>query len=702
MALIHASLSLRGIKPSFSKNYLPENTSDCKVCLEILKAFERPISEKYTTTLGSVSSILPLRNACPDHSSWIGELISHHDHSNEPLGSGLQRTATDLSAYERKVEVTKLGLQTSIVIQLVYQDEQNFLGPVRNLVFRSDVKDHYGNAVILNANYIDINRIKHWKAECENNHKLCKTRPKTRQKSRIRPKLLIDIEKRCIVPGDSTDQDYVALSYCWGVPEPGKPAWFRNQKSILQKLMHPNALSSTGEFGMKLPGTIKDTIELVHTIGERFLWVDSLCIVQDDDEMHNSELPKMSEIYAFAYITVIAAEGSHADFGLPGFEFSRKRSIKQSIIKLGQERLIEPIRYMFERDHIAYHTRGWTFQEYNFAKRRLILEGQSIRWECRESSWCEDLVSSTDFGVWDSNNSWDVTESRIPDVLELNNMINEYNPRDLGRKEDALPAFLGIQKVMSQYYPQGFIYGMPIYFFDISMAWTPSMNRIERRKSSVPRLSPPSWSWLGWSGRIDIGFNGDQLLKDRRFRTLHVTKLVDWYSMIDPESPKLPVKSSSQRFDENWSLYKEPRILYCKTSRVFLHLSESLFESEIDKICYGPWFSVRDNSGKWSGIIRLHSEEDAKSFGTSKTDNLIELVAVSRGYGPDQRPGHGDYGLTEWHARDRPRREGEEYHYYNVLWIAWENGVAYRKCGGRISKEMWEISKPEIIDLILG
>jgi Heterokaryon incompatibility protein (HET) len=698
MATLYSSLPLRSFKPVFSKK-----SNECKVCSEILKAFQQPASEEYIAPLGSVSSILPLRSACSDHSALIGDALSKHDRRREPVGFRLQKTSTDLTSYDRQVEIIKSMSSKTIDFCLVFRDERTYLSIEKNLVFRSDVKSHYGNAVILDESYIDINRIKQWKTECENCHERCKTRHEVNQTPQIRPKLLIDTENRCIVSGDDMNEDFVALSYCWGVPEPGKPGWFRNEKSIFNELMRPNALSPTGEFGMKLPGTIKDTIELVQAIGERYLWIDSLCIVQDDADMKNSELPKMTEIYAFACLTVVAAEGSHADFGLAGFEFSKKRSIQQSVIKIGQERLVNPIQYVYEKNGVAYHTRGWTFQEYNFAKRRLIFEEQSVRWECREVGWCEDLVSNVDVGIEDSDTSWDLAGSKNPDVLELNDLINEYNSRDLGRKEDALPAFLGMQKVLSQYYPRGFLYGMPVHYFDIAMAWRPLSYSVNRRESSTPHLNPPTWSWLGWSGKVDFSYSGDQLLKDTTYKTLHVTKLVDWSAMIHPDSPKLPIESCSQSFEDNWSLNNEPKILFCQTFRVFLHFGEHLFKSEIDQICYGPWYSVRNNSGEWSGVLRLHSEEDTKQFDTSnKNESVVELVAISKGYGRDEMPRHGDHGLTEWYAKDRSRREGEDYHYYNVLCIGWENGVAFRKCSGRIAKEMWESSNPEQIDLILG
>jgi Heterokaryon incompatibility protein (HET) len=68
----------------------------------------------------------------------------------------------------------------------------------------------------------------------------------------------------------------------------------------------------------KPPNTVKDAIDLVESLGERYLWVDSLCIVQDDDEWKCSQINNMASIYANSHLTIIAADGDSSDYGLRG------------------------------------------------------------------------------------------------------------------------------------------------------------------------------------------------------------------------------------------------------------------------------------------------------------------------------------------------------------------------------------------------
>jgi hypothetical protein len=235
----------------------------------------------------------------------------------------------------------------------------------------------------------------------------------------------------------------------------------------------------------------------------------------------------MSEIYASACLTLIAAQGPHADSGLPGFTFTTPREVHQSVVTIGSEKLVTPVDYQHSRktqfEKVVYYTRGWTFQENEFGRRRLIFEQQSMRWECRVASWCEDLKDMPT--VRYKGKQWDTEEMPDPGPEDLNEIINVYNERQLGRQEDAFSAFCGFQRVLGRSYKPGMVNGMPVKFFDVVMAWIPISVSHGRRKAENPDLLPPSWSWLGWTGMVDIKFStDDHVLKDRTYSSHFVNK----------------------------------------------------------------------------------------------------------------------------------------------------------------------------------
>jgi hypothetical protein len=102
----------------------------------------------------------------------------------------------------------------------------------------------------------------------------------------------------------------VALSYVWG-----------DLESPIK--LHKDNLKSWGINGslsaLKLPKTIADAIELARDLKEHFLWVDTLCIVQDaDDEDKARQIRQMDRIYGLASLVIVAAGGGDAEAGLIG------------------------------------------------------------------------------------------------------------------------------------------------------------------------------------------------------------------------------------------------------------------------------------------------------------------------------------------------------------------------------------------------
>ncbi|PSN62948.1 hypothetical protein BS50DRAFT_455258, partial [Corynespora cassiicola Philippines] len=89
---------------------------------------------------------------------------------------------------------------------------------------------------------------------------------------------------------------YLALSYVWG-----------SAKTIQTTKTNIGALEKQNSLIMhagSLPRTIRDAMTFVKRLGQRYLWVDSLCIVQDDGVEKHSQIAMMHEIYSAAYVTI--------------------------------------------------------------------------------------------------------------------------------------------------------------------------------------------------------------------------------------------------------------------------------------------------------------------------------------------------------------------------------------------------------------
>jgi hypothetical protein len=128
---------------------------------------------------------------------------------------------------------------------------------------------------------------------------------------------LIDVHTNCVVVGPA-DCRYMALSYVWG-----NASQYRVQSADFVVGKYGAASLETLHARLdikKLPRTIRDAMFLVKTVGERFLWVDCLCIMQDDNEEMKTMIHAMDEIYKAALFTIIAASGEDSEAGLPGLK----------------------------------------------------------------------------------------------------------------------------------------------------------------------------------------------------------------------------------------------------------------------------------------------------------------------------------------------------------------------------------------------
>lgn len=200
--------------------------------------------------------------------------------------------------------------------------------------------------------------MRRWKSECEAHHgsKCLAKLGSPHQPST----LFIDVDRMCLVPSPKK-ASYVALSYVWG-----KITMLKTKRDNLAALRKINGL---GQVMDKIPTTILDALKLVRLLGERYLWVDSLCIIQDDTEFLQNHLSKMAAIFEHATLTIVAADGSDASHGLCGI--SRPRTGQSPVLRLTRTMSVTA----WHRDPLVGHvwsTRGWTMQEQLFSRRMLV------------------------------------------------------------------------------------------------------------------------------------------------------------------------------------------------------------------------------------------------------------------------------------------------------------------------------------------
>jgi len=114
----------------------------------------------------------------------------------------------------------------------------------------------------------------------------------------------------CVVEVRDPVPDYLTISYVWGAV-----CNFRLTRANRPSLLLPGAIQ---QVWANLPATIRDTITLCQNLGKRYLWVDSLCLLQNDKEDDARGVEVMDRIFGRALLTIVAACGHDANAGLPG------------------------------------------------------------------------------------------------------------------------------------------------------------------------------------------------------------------------------------------------------------------------------------------------------------------------------------------------------------------------------------------------
>lgn len=158
----------------------------------------------------------------------------------------------------------------------------------------------------------------------------------------------VDVHQHCIVESRTLVR-YVALSYVWGAA-----ATLRLSTMNEAQLRRPGSLLRT-----QLPRTILDAMDLVKSCGERYIWIDSLCIVQNDLEDLEAGIHVMDLVFEMSVFTVVAACGSDARSGLPGLRSgSRLVPAYMEVLPGVRVGVVSELDHLLERS--CYSTRGWT------------------------------------------------------------------------------------------------------------------------------------------------------------------------------------------------------------------------------------------------------------------------------------------------------------------------------------------------------
>jgi len=262
-----------------------------------------------------------------------------------------------------------------------------------------------------------------------------------------------------------------------------------------------------------LPETLQDAITVTSRIGLSFVWIDCLCIIQDDDEDKAREINRMPTIYNGAYVTISA---SSAPSCFDGFLHGRSLPLQNTPFALNYQssngeggRIIFADNFSPNRYPDPVNLRGWTYQERLLSPRLLDFSTTQLRWRCVGYKDCdggfrplERVFPASSYKCIATSDWQPRPESQNP-LRMWTEALREYTSRKLSVSGDKLLAISAIAQAISNEQMGRYLAGL----------WEAVLLHQLEWNCSTPRARPaeyrgPTWSWASVDGVIDMPEGG--------------------------------------------------------------------------------------------------------------------------------------------------------------------------------------------------
>lgn len=222
-----------------------------------------------------------------------------------------------------------------------------------------------------------------WLRDCDDNHEECK-RPQLSHI--ILPTRLIDVWPRSsayvrLHESEEIERlEYLALSHPWGVP----PHFCTSTENLEQH--------KKGILFEQLPKTFRDAVTVTRKLGFRYLWIDSLCIVQGPNGDFDVEGKRMEAIFSNANCVLAASSAKGQRDGL--FRCNTRRSPVSIVQPRGSTINVCEFMDNFGEQVLGsfLSQRGWAFQERVLARRTIYFTDKQCYWECGSGVRCESMA----------------------------------------------------------------------------------------------------------------------------------------------------------------------------------------------------------------------------------------------------------------------------------------------------------------------
>jgi hypothetical protein len=312
---------------------------------------------------------------------------------------------------------------------------------------------------------------------------------------------------------------YIALSYRWGL----SPRRFVTTKTNLTK--HGEGINMED-----LPKTFQDTVTIARRLGVRYIWIDALCIIQDDPDDWAREAAMMGEIYMLSFCTFAAHAANSADEGFlaqalrpaVAIQLGSKNTESTAVDTSESFDISWPRDVNRHLDQSELSNRGWVLQERYLSRRTIHFLDSQLYWETDEGISADDGASFEPHTINYSRNRsimhWAAghygqfdgkppegskgNDSKSAENLDWTSIVQRYSECALTVETDKLVAISGIVRQIHRCTGVKYYAGLWADHFHQHLLWLSRDEPLTPPQSTRVRCRAPSWSWAYWDGPI--------------------------------------------------------------------------------------------------------------------------------------------------------------------------------------------------------
>lgn len=367
-----------------------------------------------------------------------------------------------------------------------------------------------------------------WLENCQENHEKCYHGHTTLPSRVLAVGCIGDGSIKLIEPDAGIVEKYASLSHCWGIVP------------MLTTTHTSRYAHMSGIFVTDLPKTFRDAVTVTRYLGIPYLWIDSLCIIQDDPQDWARESSRMMEVYSNAYVVIAANHASDSAGGC----FHVRRSRISASLRIPGIGLVH-VQLGANSDEFLYHNsefsneplakRAWALQERFLAARTIHYNTEQMYFECRHGLVGEDGCKS-DRRYCDLSPGMNHRYSARKALQIWSSIIWTYGERYLTKPTDRFPAMSGIASTLGCLLKDEYVAGLWSRVMVQGMAW---QGLWRPQPQPIDEYIGPSWSWASFQGIAAL---------DTKSNWRSIAMIEDWHvELTHPDDPYGRVNSASVR-----------------------------------------------------------------------------------------------------------------------------------------------------------